>query len=227
MPEPAGNVIYKALAHPLAAEAIARLYARLEGAVALYDPDGIADALLAMYPTSVDSVFVHDVALVGHTIGGLTARPLTAIGGSGAHTVLVAAFDAAKTVARITPMLPAGATVLTLDDIRLPDPLLTVRARYLDKLNFATNFAFFRDADGMSTRLVSANYWARYGAAAVRLWLRLFDTDGAILATWEQTLPAGAGGFSIDSRSVGNASAWTRSPASFSSTPSASPGMTW
>ena len=47
-----GNVLYKALAHPLAAEKIARLYARLREAapVALYDPDGIAEALLALYP---------------------------------------------------------------------------------------------------------------------------------------------------------------------------------
>ena len=44
--------------------------------------------------------------------------------------------------------------------------LLTNRTRYLDKLNFATNFAFFRDANGLSTRLVSANYWAGYGAGA-------------------------------------------------------------
>lgn len=48
-----GNVIYKALAHPLAAEAIGHLYARLDGKVALYDPDGIADALLAMYPVAI------------------------------------------------------------------------------------------------------------------------------------------------------------------------------
>ena len=41
-----------------------------------------------------------------------------------------------------------------------------------------------------------------YGAGNVRLWLRLFDADGAVLATWEQTLPAGPGGFSIDSRQV-------------------------
>ena len=47
-----GNVLYKALAHPLAAEAIARLYARLAhcGPVALYDPDDIVEALSAMYP---------------------------------------------------------------------------------------------------------------------------------------------------------------------------------
>jgi hypothetical protein len=197
-----GNVIYKALAHPLAAEAIVRLYARLRAPVALYDPDGIADALLAMYPASIDSLFVHDVAAVGETRGGLTARPLTEIGASEACTVLIATFDAAKTVARVAHMLPAGATVLTLDDVRLPDSLLTVRARYLDKLNFATNFAFFRDADGLSTRVVSANYWAKYGSTAVRLWLRLFDTQGRLLATWEQPLPAGPGGFSIDSRDV-------------------------
>src|ERR1700733_9482923 len=49
-----GNVLYKALAHPLAAEAIGRLYARLEraGPVALYDPDGIAEALFALYPNA-------------------------------------------------------------------------------------------------------------------------------------------------------------------------------
>ncbi|HEY0184937.1 MAG TPA: hypothetical protein VGC09_19220 [Rhodopila sp.] len=197
-----GNVIYKALAHPLAAEAIARLYSRFDGPVALYDPDGIADALLAMYPAAIDSLFVHDVSVVGQIRGGLPARPLTEIGGSGARTVLIAAFDAARIVSRVAPMLPAGATVLTLDEVRLPDALLTLRGRYLDKLNFATNFAFFREADGLSTRLVSANYWAGYGAAEVRLWLRLFAADGTILATWEQELPRGPGGFSIESRQV-------------------------
>jgi len=197
-----GNVIYKALAHPLAAEAITRLYARLEAPVALYDPDGIADALLAMYPTAIDNLFVHDVAAVGETRGGLTVRPLTQIGASRARTVLIAAFDAGKTVARVAHMLPPDAIVLTLDDVRLSDALLTTRGRYLDKLNFATNFAFFRDEDGLSTRVVSANYWAKYGATAVRLWLRLFDTAGKILATWEQALPPGAGGFSIDSQDI-------------------------
>jgi hypothetical protein len=197
-----GNVIYKALAHPLAAEAITRLYGRFEGPVALYDPDGIADALVAMYPAAFDSLFVHDVTAVGQSRGGLHARPLTQIGESGARTVLVAAFDASRVVVRIAHMLPAGAKVLTLDDARLPDELLTNRPRYLDKLNFATNFAFFRDADGLHTRLVSANYWASYGAANVRLWLRLFDADGTTLATWEQALSPGPGGFSIDSRQV-------------------------
>jgi len=197
-----GNVIYKALAHPLAAEAISGLYARLQAPVAVYDPDGIADALMALYPTDVDTVFVHDVQAVAQTRAGLIAQPLTLLPRSGARTVLIAGFDAARTAARIAHMVPPGASVLTLDDVRLPASMLSSTQRYLDKLNFATNFAFFRDADGLSTRLVSANYWANYGAGAMRLWLRLFGADGSPLATWEEKLPHGPGGFSIDSRVV-------------------------
>jgi hypothetical protein len=199
-----GNVLYKALAHPLAAEAVGALYGRLAGPVALYDPDGIAEALLALYPDlpGLAGLYAHDVVEVGAHRGGLTVRPLTELSGSGAKTVLIAAFDAGRIAARIRAMLPAGTAVLTLDEARLPETMLTNSARYLDRMNFATNFAFFRDAEGMSSRLVSANYWAGYGAGAVRLWLRLYDADGAELATWEQALPQATAGFAIDSKEV-------------------------
>jgi hypothetical protein len=197
-----GNVIYKALAHPLAAEAIARLYAAMTGPVAIYDPEGIAGALLAMYPRPVDAVFVHDTAQLGQLRGGLKARPLTELAGSGAGTVLIAAFDAGRTVDRVRPLAPPAARVVTLDEVRIPADMLSVPGRYLDKLNFATNFVFFRDDGRMATRLVSANYWSNHGAGAVRLWLRLFGAEGAVLATWEETLPPGPGGFTIDSQIV-------------------------
>ena len=71
--------------------------------------------------------------------------------------------------------MPPEVPVATLDAARLPDAMLTNPRRYFDRLNFATNFALFREADGLSTRLVTANYWAGYGATGVRLWLRLFD----------------------------------------------------
>ncbi|MBC7799518.1 MAG: hypothetical protein H7Z10_02750, partial [Gemmatimonadaceae bacterium] len=90
--------------------------------------------------------------------------------------------------------------VVTLDEARLPAAMLSNPARYLDRVNFATNYAFFRDQGGLHTRLVTANYWAGYGAGPVRLWLRLFDGAGAILAEWEQ--PAGPGGIAIDSAEV-------------------------
>ena len=199
-----GNVLYKALAHPLAAEAMARLYARLVGPVAVYDPEGIAAAMLALYPAAPPFIglYVHDVAAVGEERAGYVARALTELPDSGARVVLITAFDAGRIAARITHMLPSGAEVVTLDEVKLPDALLTNHARYLDKQNFATNFVFFRDADGLSTRLVSANYWAGYGGGAIRLWLRLFDTAGTSLVTWEQEIPAGPCGFSIDSRIV-------------------------
>lgn len=201
-----GNVLYKALAHPLAAEAIFRLYARLAdaGPVAVYDPDGIVEALFALYPSHppIAGLFVHDVSVVGQERAGLVARALTELADCAARIVLVAAFDAGKIMARIRHILPPGATVLSLDKARLPDAMLTAPGRYLDKLNFATNCVFFRDAGGLSTRLVSANYWAGYGATQVRLWLRLYDAAGAALAEWEQALPVGAGGYTIDSRDI-------------------------
>ena len=201
-----GNVIYKALAHPLAAEGIARLYARIAqtGPVALYDPDGIAEALLAMYPDlpGIAGLYVHDVALVGKERAGMMARALTDLPQVEARSVLIAAFDAGRIAARIAHLLPKNAACFTLDEAKLPPEMLTVPGRYLDKLNFATNFVFFRDQDGLSTRLVSANYWAGYGAKSVRLWLRLFGIDGTALATWEEPLPAGPAGFALDSRDL-------------------------
>ncbi len=199
-----GNVLYKAFAHPLAAEAIARLAAGLTGGLAVYDPDGVADALFALHPEmpAPVAVFVHDSEQVGQVRAGCPAQPLTDLPRCRAGTLLVASFDAAKLRDRMTPLLPPGMAMATLDEARLPAALLTNPRRYLDPLNFATNYAFFRDADGLSTRLVTANYWAGYGAASVRLWLRLFDAAGGVLAEWEEALPAGVGGVAIDSAAV-------------------------
>ena len=170
--------------------------------MALYDPEGIAAPLLALYPVSLTGLYVHDVAVVGAERAGHVAQPLTDLPQSDARTVLIAAFDAGRIASRIRHLLPKSAELASLDEAKLPDALLTNRARYLDKLNFATNLAFFRDANGLSTRLVSANYWSGYGGSAIRLWLRLFDVTGNALATWEQEVPAGPCGFSIDSSSV-------------------------
>ena len=68
-----GNVLYKAFAHPLAAEAIARLAERLQGPLAVYDPDNVADALFALHPEmpAPAEVFVHDSEQIGQMRGGL------------------------------------------------------------------------------------------------------------------------------------------------------------
>ena len=46
-------------------------------------------------------------------------------------------------------------------------------------VNFATNFVFFRDDGHLATRLTTANYWAGYGARAVRFFHILFGAAGA------------------------------------------------
>jgi hypothetical protein len=200
-----GNVLYKAFTHPLAAEAIASLAGELRaaGPLAVFDPEGIAGALYALHPEmpAPAEYYVQDVGALGGELAGVPARPLVDLPRSAARHVLIAAFDTGRTEARIGGMCPAGARVVSLDGTRLPAAMLTARG-YLDRLNFATNHAFFREQDGLSTRLVSANYWAGYGATGVRLWLRLFGADGGVLATWEESLPAGSGGFAIDSAEV-------------------------
>jgi hypothetical protein len=201
-----GNVLYKALAHPLAAEAVSCLYAKLadHAPIAIVDPDGFAAALLALHPNApaTEGIYVQDVRAIGSLRAGHVAKPLTDLSRARASAVLIAAFDAGKLAARLRPLLPPGAQLATLDEAKLAPALLTNPRRYLDRLNFATNFALFREADGLSTRLVTANYWASYGAARIRLWLRLFDGAGSPLATWEQVVAEGAAGIQIDSAEI-------------------------
>ena len=163
-----------------------------------------AAALLALHPAApaFTERYVQDVAALDRIRAGLPGRPLGELSRARAKTVLLAAFDAERVAARFAPLLPAGARLHTLDEARIPARLLTNPRRYLDRLNFATNHAFFRDADGLSTRLVTANYWAGYGAEKILLWLRLFDGAGKILATWEEDAPEKSGGIVIDSAEI-------------------------
>ena len=199
-----GNVIYKALAHPLTAEAMARLYAGLAAPVAVFDPDDIVEGLFDLHPGApeIAGIYAQNVELVGGERMGLRVRALNDLAGSGARSVLVAAFDAERMLPRIARLAPPGAAVVALDDARLPAAMLTNQRRYLDPLNFATNFCFFREEGGLSTRLVTGNYWSGYGASAVRLWLRLYDRDGCPLASWEEPVASGPGGIRIDSAEV-------------------------
>src|SRR6185437_14356072 len=89
-----------------------------------------------------------------------------------------------------------------LDALRLPPRMIPKGRRYLDPLNFATNFVFFRDADGLATRLVTANYWSGYGGGELSLWCLLFDQSGNAIAEWEESVPPGAGSIVIDSAEV-------------------------
>jgi hypothetical protein len=202
-----GDSFFKAIGHPLAVAPMRRLIERLgTGKVAVYDPLDLAEPFSALWELErldLAAVLVQDVGAVGRTVLGRTARPVTELASlDGVTHLLVAAFDAGRLVDHIRHLLPKGMDVTTLDAARLPDDMLSVKGRYLDPLNFATNFAFFRDGDGHHTRLVTANYWAGYGARGVSLWLCLFDGEGNRLADWRQEVPDGPAGIVVDSREV-------------------------
>src|SRR5215467_12443544 len=201
-----GNAFFKAVTHPLAAAAMPALLRRLaRGPVAVYDPDGCADGLSDLYDfAALDLVgtFVQDVAAIGRPVLGRAALPVTELGESGARIVFVAAFEAQRLIDHIRHLLPAGAEVASLDDARLRDDLLSNPRRYLDPLNFATNYAFFRDAGGLHTRLVTANYWSGYGSGSVTGWMTLFGGDGEVLAEWSEGFGPSASAIILDSGEI-------------------------
>ncbi len=202
-----GSAVYKAFSHPLAAERATTLLARLAAAapVAIYDPDGVLGAFDTFYPLAdipLAGYFVQNVERVGAEFRRQRARPVTELSGAQAGAVLIASFDAEKALRAIGHLIPQAAEVFSFAALKLPSELQTDAARYLTALNFATNLAFFRDEDGRHTRLVTANYWARYGANAVKLWCRLFSGSGETLATWSEDCAAADAAIVIDSAEI-------------------------
>ena len=202
-----GNALFKALTHPKSADDARGLLAALRagGPVAVYDPLGHGEAfadLYGMHGVDIVAVFVQRIEDIGRAQHGCTAQPVTALAACKARTLFVAAFDAERAVQQIRHLLPQGVQVLSLDHMRLPDKMLTNTRRYLDPLNFATNFAFFREQDGHHTRIVSCNYWNGYGAKDIALWACLFDHEGRVLEQWTQDVPASNASIVFDSAEI-------------------------
>ncbi|MGC2412002.1 MAG: ParB/RepB/Spo0J family partition protein [Stellaceae bacterium] len=202
-----GNTLYKALTHPHAAAPARALLAGLagEGPTAIVDPQGAAEGFAEIFGLEgleIAGIYVQDVSRIGATVLGRGGQPITGLSTCGARSVLVAAFEADRLIGQLQPYLPLGAQILSLDAMRIPEARLTNRRTYLDPLNFATNFALFRDTGTLHTRLVTANYWAAYGSPAVTCWLTLFDGDGAVIAEWAETCGNKGGAIAIDSRRV-------------------------
>src|SRR6185437_15680513 len=127
-----GNAFFKAVTHPLAAKAMAALRERLRGKpVAIFDPDGVAEALGETHDLKtldLAGIYVQDVTQIGRATLGRKAAPVTELRASKAATVFVVSFDAARL--NLDAVLPPGAEVISLDALRLPADLLSNRARY-------------------------------------------------------------------------------------------------
>jgi hypothetical protein len=200
-----GFSFFKAAGHPLTAQRIRDLIAGMNGSVAVYDPLGLAAPFAEIHDCgalNLAGVFVQDIEQIGEIIFGHTTQPVTDLPQSGAQTVFIPGFDTERVAEHISHLLPTGVELVTLDQVRLEDEMVTNKGRYLEPINFATNFAFFRDGEGHHTRIVTANYWAGYGAKDVWMWCCLFDADGQVLIEWREDLPSGVGSVVIDSREV-------------------------
>lgn len=201
-----GNAFYKAVTHPLAADKARELIAALQkaGSVAVYDPNNQLESFAEFFPLKgVDIVgyFVQDVEQIGREFMGHKAQPVTHLKNGGYRTVFVASFDAAKLIEHVKPLAPAAAWH-SLDALRLRDEYLTNRHNYVANINFATNYAFFRDQAGHHTRVVTANYWSGYGAKDPRAFCYLMDGQGKKLAEWVEPLPPANASIVFDSAEI-------------------------
>lgn len=202
-----GVSFFKAVGHPMVADRARTLIAEIAaaGSVAIYDPNGLANAFAEIHDCSalpVAASFVQDIAKIGQPVLGRATAPVTDLAASDAKAVFIIAFDCERLEQHIRHLVPAGMRVFSLDAMRLDDVLLTNRRRYLDPINFATNFAFFRDAAGQHTRLVTANYWSGYGAEGTSIWFALLDDDGREVARWNLPLEKSVHSIVVDSAEV-------------------------
>jgi hypothetical protein len=202
-----GNSFFKALGHPLAVAKAKALMDRLaSGTVAIYDPLGMAQGFAEFHDLGalqIAGVFVQRLEDLDKTILGHATQPITQLPDLTVNTLFVTAFDARRLIDHIRHLVPAGAEIVSLDELRLPDDMLTNRRRYLDPLNFATNFGFLRDAGGWHTRIVTADYWSGWGAPKPpKVWFCLFDQQGTVLAQWQDELPAPGAALIVDSQEV-------------------------
>ena len=202
-----GNTLYKALTHPRAAQPARELLAALAASapVAIVDPGGAIAAFAELFGLDgidIAGVYVRQVERFGSRILGRAARPLTDLADSAARSVFVAAFDAERLITQLGAYLPGGARGFSLDAMRIPPDRLTNRRAYLDPLNFATNFAFFRDTDRLHTRLATADYWSSYGGGTTAWWMTLFGGDGEVLAEWCEKCGPAARSIVLDSREI-------------------------
>ncbi len=202
-----GNSFFKAITHPDAAGKAEALVRRLEAAraVAIYDPLGFLGGFAAcrdLGDVTVEGVYVQAVKEIGQERLGRPARPVAGLAATDADLVFIVAFDADRLARQIAHLVPDGRPILSLDAMRLDESLLTNPVNYLDPLNFATNFAFFRDAGGFHTRVTTANYWASHGAATPSLSLTLFAEDGEVLARWREMPHGAVATIAIDSAEI-------------------------
>jgi hypothetical protein len=201
------NAFFKACTHPLAVEKINNFITELSAleSVAIYDPFNNAPALFSLHDFSevkVSNVYVQQVASIGLETIEHIAKPVDEIKLELPKALAVIAFNTEILVSNIRHLLPEDCKIFTLDSIKIANEYLSKPSDYLSPLNFATNFGFMRDENGLHTRITIANYWGCYGATDAALYLCLFNENGKELTSWQQSLGGAGEQIILDSEEI-------------------------
>jgi hypothetical protein len=185
------NPLFKPLTHPLVFEKIQKLMRSLQSvsSLAIYDPLNFLDdlnAFLNLEELPISNIYAQNYDDLGTVSCGKKKQPILDLVNCEAEVLFVCSFEKEVGLAQIQTILPKKIEVIFLDQIKLPEDFLSNSRNYLDTINFATNFALLKEAQGQHTRLISANYWYGYRESTISAWLCLFDQDGNILAQWEE-----------------------------------------
>jgi hypothetical protein len=192
------NAFFKALSHPDAQAKIKHLVNTLKNSkkVALYDPLGLYDPANTYFnfkDLSIQTIYCQDTNQIGKTVGNHTYEPITALNASQCDTLLILTFDADVFKTSLDMLLKTQSiTVHTLDEVRVSDAFITHKRKYLNPLNFVTNFVFFRAKDGYDTTFFTKNYWLDNGSKKVSYAAWLFDDKGALMAHFIDDLKEGS-----------------------------------
>ncbi len=202
-----GNSFYKAISHPAVADKAKSLVGKLEksGPIALYDPLGFFSGFDEFHDTSsinFKDAFVQNIEQVGDTVAGLTTKPIDCFNYRSFGALFIVAFDSERLKKQIRHLVAGNYPIHSLDEMRLDETWLTNTRHYLSAENFATNYAFFREKGGLSTRLSTVNYWSNYGAKAVTLNFLLFDESGSVIADWSEVVKEAGAAIIVDSTRV-------------------------
>ncbi len=197
------SCFFKALGHQEIQPQLQNLIQAIESSkkIALYDPENRAQEFFDLTDLSSKNfikIYVQKLELA--EIDNI--QLISELEKVDIDNLLILAFDAQRYHSHIKHLLKANWQILTLDKIRLPENMLTNKDHYLDPLNWATNFVWFKEVDGTHTRLVTANYWIKYGGKNIKALMYLLDSNGKKLAQWQENLANKMEVFVIDSKEV-------------------------
>ena len=150
--------------------------------VAIYDPAGYFMDFAAVHDLSrwrVAGLYVQRIEEVGQRVRRVHRQTAHQSLRRPVRRFCSSPISTAALISRGSgPYRPAASRVESFDSLRLPKEWLTIPERYLEPLNFVSDFIFFRDEDGLHTSVSTINYWHERGARHTRLWCRLFNGVG-------------------------------------------------